>query len=94
LASADGGFQEIRLGHWKAERLNVSNGKEPFVELYDLDKDISQTKNVAGEHPDLVKRFEQIAAEAHTPNAMFPLTFAERRAAAPPGVAPKKKAAN
>jgi hypothetical protein len=27
-------------------------------------------------------------------NAMFPLTFAERRAAAPPGVASRKKAAD
>jgi arylsulfatase A-like enzyme len=92
LASAQGGFQEIRFGHWKAERLNVSNGKQPFIELYDLDQDISQTNNVAADHPDIVKRIEQIAAEAHTSNAMFPLTYAERQAAAPPGVAPKKKA--
>ena len=88
-----GGFQEIRLGHWKAERIGASTNAMPFVELYDLDKDLSQTNNVAAEHPDIVKKVEAIAASAHTSNPMYPFTPAERRTAAPPGVTPKAKKA-
>jgi arylsulfatase A-like enzyme len=92
-----GGFQEIRLGHWKGERIGVSTNSHPFIELYDLEKDIPQLNNVAAEHPDVVKQIEEIAAKAHTPNAMFPLTLAERRSAAPgitPKVRKKQQAAN
>src|SRR5205085_603025 len=69
LAHAKGGFQEIRLGNWKAERLNVSDSKEPVIELYDLQNDLPQEHNVAADHPEVIKRIEQIALEAHTPNA-------------------------
>ena len=86
-----GGFQEIRLSHWKAERIGVSTNAAPFIELYDLDKDIAQTNNLAAEHPEVVKQIEEIAAKAHTSNPLFPFTLAERRNAAAPGVTPKAK---
>src|SRR4030095_4238045 len=89
LGQAKGGFQEIRLNHWKAERLNVSESQEPVIELYDLQSDIGQKQNVAAEHPEVIKRIEQIAKEAHTPNTMFPLTYDESQSAKPKG-APKK----
>jgi arylsulfatase A-like enzyme len=91
LSGLQGGFQEIRMGDWKAERLNVSRPGSPTVELYNLKADPGQTNNVAGTHPGTVKKLEEIAAKAHTPNLMFPLTPAEAKKAQPNGVTPRKK---
>ena len=43
------------------------------IELYNLATDVSETQDVAAQHPDLVKRIEKILAEQHTPSALFPL---------------------
>jgi arylsulfatase A len=91
LGAAQGGFQEIRLGNWKAERLHVGS-QEPVVELYDLKTDSAEKNNVAAEHPEILKRIEQIATEAHTSNPMFPLTYAEEKSAAPKGATSRRKA--
>ena len=64
-----------------------------MIELYDLEKDIAQKQNVAAEHPDIVKRMEQIFKEAHTSNTMFPLTYSECQSAAPKGATPWPKGA-
>ena len=54
--------QAVRQGKWKGVRFGT---KEP-LELYDLEKDIGETKNIAGEHPGVVKQLEQIMAAART----------------------------
>lgn len=53
----------VRMGKWKAFQA------KPDAEwvLYDLDADISETTDVAGEHPDLVAKLKRLAAESHTP---------------------------
>ncbi len=91
LSQLQGGFQEIRMGDWKAERLNVSRPGESTIELYNLKTDIAETNNVAAEHPEIVKKIEEIAAEAHRPNLMFPLTVEEAKQAQPSRVTPRKK---
>ncbi len=90
--SSDGGFQEIRMGDWKANILKLSQPGKPVVELYNLKDDPKETRDVAAIHPDIVKNMEQIAIEAHTDNPRFPLTYAEAQKAAPQrNVAPKAK---
>ena len=89
--AASHGFQGIRQGNWKAEILNVSQPGTPKVELYNLKDDPAEKNDVAAAHPELVKQMEAIAQSAHTPNAMFPLTYDECRTAAPPGLKPKPK---
>ena len=37
------------------------------LQLFDLEKDIGETKNIAAQHPDIVKRMEEIMVEAHQP---------------------------
>ena len=91
LSQLQGGFQEVRIGSWKAERLNVSRPGEPTIELYDLRTDIGQTNNLASGHPDIVRKVEEIVARAHTPNLMFPLTPQEAQQAQPSRVTPRKK---
>jgi len=54
--------QALRLGNWKGVRFGT---KEP-LELYDLSADVGETKDVAAQHPDVVKHIEQLMAAART----------------------------
>jgi arylsulfatase A-like enzyme len=45
-------LEAIRVGPWK---LHISRNEQPICELYNLEKDIGETTNVAKEHPDIVK---------------------------------------
>ncbi|MCB1208275.1 MAG: arylsulfatase [Verrucomicrobiales bacterium] len=77
-----GGQQAVRRGQWKAVRQNLmprrGKGKakapEPVIhtELYDLDTDPTESKDVAAEHPDVVAQVEKIMREQHTNSADFP----------------------
>ena len=49
-----GPAQAVRMGKFKAVRPKAG---VPF-ELYDLSRDISETNNIASDHPDIVKRIE------------------------------------
>lgn len=53
----------VRQNHWKAIRPR----SQADWELYDLDKDVSETNNVAADHPDLLKRMVDFAGSAHEP---------------------------
>ncbi|MFP6899488.1 MAG: sulfatase-like hydrolase/transferase, partial [Opitutales bacterium] len=66
-----GGKQAVRKGKWKAVRLNVRKNANSPIELYDLSKDIGETKNLASKHPELVKEMAKVMAESHTPNPLF-----------------------
>jgi arylsulfatase A-like enzyme len=52
--------QAVRMGDWKAVR---PKGGAP-LELYNLKTDIGETRNVAGEHPDVMARIDKILATA------------------------------
>jgi arylsulfatase A-like enzyme len=63
-----GSIQAVRMGRWKAVR--------PFgkpLELYDLQTDLSETHNVAGNHPDLVAQIEKYLTTARTESRFWPL---------------------
>lgn len=57
-----GGQQSIRVGEWKAVRQNLKKGKIK-TELYNIAEDISEAKDVSGEHPELVQQLEAMMAE-------------------------------
>ncbi|MBT3374423.1 MAG: sulfatase-like hydrolase/transferase [Lentisphaerae bacterium] len=61
------GMQAVRMEQWKAVRLRSRKGKIAKLELYNLKTDIGEDNDVAGEHPEIVQRMEQIMGEAHTP---------------------------
>jgi len=50
-----GGKQAVRRGKWKAVRLDWHKNPGGPLELYDLEMDIHEDHNVAGEHPEVVK---------------------------------------
>jgi arylsulfatase len=77
-----GGQQAIRAGKWKAVRRGLNKGPSA-TELYDLDVDPSEKKDVAAEHAELVARLEKIMKDQHSPSELFPLPSVDPR--------PKKK---
>ncbi len=74
-----GGQQSIRAGQWKAMRRNLNpspgaNNQQPGeLELYDLNQDPQESRNVAKEHPEIVQRLQTMLDEQHTPSALFPM---------------------
>lgn len=63
-----GGQLAIRMGNWKGVKTEVrKNPKGPW-ELYDLSKDESETTNVAAQHPELVRQFDEIVEREHVPS--------------------------
>lgn len=67
-----GGQQTIRVGDWKAVRQNMAKGNLK-VELYNLATDVSESKDVAAQHPDVVNKLTQMMSEVRTPSIDFPL---------------------
>jgi arylsulfatase A len=64
----EGGKQALLWKQWKLIKLNVSTGKDVAVELYNLAKDPSETKNVAAANGPLVQKMEKMIQQAHYEN--------------------------
>ncbi len=62
----------VRMGDWKA----VKPKRNADWELYDLKSDISETKNLAVQHSDVLSKMKQIADDSHDP--IVSGTFATR----------------
>ena len=58
-----GGKQALLTEGWKALRLNVRENPKGPLELYKLETDPLEQKNVAGQHPDLVQTFSRMMEE-------------------------------
>lgn len=73
------GQQVIRMGDWKGIRETVmKNGSKSPLKLYHLGKDISETKDVSTQHPEVVAELEKLLREAHVPNKLFPMGALEK----------------
>lgn len=70
-----GGKQAVRYKHWKGVRLNASKDKNAPIELYDLNKDPSETTNIAEKHSKIVKKITKIMDKAHTKSDLFPFEW-------------------
>lgn len=59
----------LRKGSWKAvQRSKGNKGKEFLpIELFDLSKNVGEKSNLAAQHPKLVKEFEALMDDSHTP---------------------------
>jgi arylsulfatase A len=67
-----GGKMAVRMGNWKAVKLNIDKMPVGETELYDLSADIGETNNTASSRPDIVEKMEEIMKEEHTPSVDFP----------------------
>jgi arylsulfatase A-like enzyme len=68
-----GGKQAVRMGQWKGVRLNVRKNPDAPIELYDLNEDPGETRNVAADHPDVVARMVRVMKTARTESELFSL---------------------
>ena len=69
-----GGQQALRMGDWKAVRQNMlrRDNPEPLkIELYNLKDDIGESRDVAGQYPEIVARMRRIMAAEHLPSELF-----------------------
>jgi arylsulfatase A-like enzyme len=64
-----GRLQAVRMGKWKA----VRHAPDKPVELYDLDEDVGELKDLSALHPDIVEKVETIMREGRIPSKYFPL---------------------
>jgi len=65
----EGGYRRaVRLGDWKGVK---RNSRRP-LELYDLNRDVGEADDVAGDHPDVVSRIEAFLKTARTPSKRWP----------------------
>ncbi len=62
-------LQAVRLGDWKGVRLRL----DAPIQLFDLARDESETRDVARDHPAVVERIAAIMATAPTPSADYPI---------------------
>jgi arylsulfatase A len=70
-----GGKVAVRMGNWKAVKLNIDKTSQGETELYDLSTDIGESNNVASANPKIVKRMEEIMKQAHTATKDFPFAY-------------------
>jgi arylsulfatase A-like enzyme len=76
----EGGFKSaaIRDGRWKGIRKGTTNAP---IDLYDLKRDIGETNNLTGKHPDLVARIARYLDTARTDSADWPVKVSTNRSA-------------
>jgi arylsulfatase A-like enzyme len=58
----------IRLGKWKGIKSNMKKDRNAGWEIYDVENDERETRDVSSLHPELVKQFTKILQREHQPS--------------------------
>jgi len=67
------GRRAVRSADWKLVQYGLSEKPQGSIELYNLKTDLSESKNVAAENPEIVESLTQKMNSARVPNKIFPL---------------------
>jgi arylsulfatase len=59
-----GGQQAVRLGPWKAMRLNMQKGNTD-IQLFNVETDSKEQTDVAAQNPEIVKQVQEIMIKEH-----------------------------
>ena len=59
--------QAVRLGKWKAIRKSYKSN----IELYDLENDLAEQKDIAKAHPEIIEQIKSIMEDARTESQLF-----------------------
>jgi arylsulfatase len=70
------GQQAVRIGPWKGIRKNIFEGNMS-VELYNLEDDPREERDVAGQYPEIVAEIEAIMVREHVPATIERFKFEE-----------------
>jgi arylsulfatase A-like enzyme len=66
----ENGFEQAaRMGDWKA----VRHAPDAPLELYDLKTDLGEQRNVAAQHPNIIKKIEDYLKSARTESELWPI---------------------
>jgi arylsulfatase A-like enzyme len=71
-----GAVQAVRFGDWKA----VKNGPSAALELYDLKADPGETRNLAGEKPEVARKAAGLLTSERTDHPDWPLKDPPKKA--------------
>lgn len=66
-----GGKRAVRMGKWKAIQRNLQKSGHSPVLLYNLEKDLGETRDLAKDHPEVLDRMRKIFDEASTPSEIW-----------------------
>jgi len=83
-----GGQQAVRLGRWKGVRGNLLQEIQP-LQLYDLESDPGETRDVAARNPEVVLRLLSILEHERRPSREFPFPLLDGALAAPGAGGPR-----
>lgn len=64
----------VRYGKWKGVQHSLYENPDAPIELYDVAVDPGETRNLAADHPDLVRKIREIFANTATTAPYFPYT--------------------
>lgn len=70
-----GGRQAIRYKNWKGVKQNVDKNKNAPIELYNLEKDPSESQNIAEKHPKIIKKIKKLIEKSHIKSELFPFDW-------------------
>ena len=71
--SGYGGQVSVHMGKWKLVGQNLRSKKPRSFELYNLETDISESKNLSSQYPELVQKMVNIIKKERVPSKEFPL---------------------
>ncbi len=66
------GKQAVRMGPWKGIRLNVKTDPDAGIELYNLELDLREEKDLASENPQMSDLMKKIMKAAHYEDPNWP----------------------
>lgn len=79
-----GGQQSLRMGDWKLIKIGLmgkgkkAGPKGDAIQLYDLASDPKETRNVAGQHPEILAKMETHLKSQHAASTDFPFPALDR----------------
>ena len=68
-----GGGQALRMGRWKGIRVGLKKDPDASVQLFDLARDLGESRDVARAHPAVAATVRRLMGEARTDSPHFPL---------------------
>ena len=66
-----GGKKAVRKGKWKAVVNDLYKDPDSSMELYDLESDPGETRNLADQYPEIVSELDSIMDAASSPSGVF-----------------------
>nr|WP_294870928.1 arylsulfatase [uncultured Pedobacter sp.] len=74
-----GGQLAIRMGDWKGVKVNLRKNLNNRWQIFNLKTDRNETTDIASEHPELTRRFDEIVKKEHQVSHLLEWEFLENK---------------